>query len=212
MPALGGLGVGFGQPLSHERRVPARRKFPPHRPLAGLASKTRKAAVPPPTPAPSFAHAAAASGVVPLADAKRRVPLPKKALASPQSAQPLEFIVTADDGFVEGARRKLAASARASLRGTPRATLDLHGLRVAVAERRLAAFLAEESAAGTSLVLVIVGQGRHSPGGAGVLRGAIAEWLTATPAAAHVLAFRTAPPALGGNGGVLVLVKKSVRG
>jgi DNA-nicking Smr family endonuclease len=171
----------------------------------------RKAAVPAAPSAPSFAHAASASGVVPLADGKRRVPSPNKAPARLRAAKPLEFSVTADEGFVEGARRDLSASARALLRGVPRATLDLHGLRVAVAEPRLAAFLAEERAAGASLVLVIVGKGRHSPGGVGVLRGAIAEWLTATPTAAHVLAFRTAPPALGGNGGVLVLLKNDRR-
>lgn len=191
--------------------MPARPKFPPHRPLAGLASKARNKVAPEASPPASFAHAAAASGVVPLTDGKHRVPLPKKGTAAPRAASRPEFSVSADEGFVEGARRDLPASARGLLRGAPHATLDLHGLRVAVAERRLAAFLAEESAAGARLVLVIVGKGRHSPGGAGVLRGAIAEWLSASPAAVHVLAFRTAPPALGGSGGVLVLLKDDRR-
>lgn len=197
--------------------MPARPKFPPHRPLAGLASqakaspgKTQKPSPPASPAAPSFAHVAAASGVVPLGAGRRRVPLPKRA-AGPRSAGRPEFSISADDGFLEGVRKGLAAGALSGLRGAPRTTLDLHGLRVAVAERRLVTFLAEESAAGASLVLVIVGKGRHSPGGAGVLRGAIAEWLTASPAAAHVLAFRTAPPALGGNGGVLVLLKRERR-
>lgn len=155
---------------------------------------------------PSFSQVARASGVLPLGPGPRRIPSPKRA-AAPRSAPAPDFTVSADDGFIEGARRGLGASALLPLRGTPRATLDLHGLRVAVAERRFATFLAEASASGAKLVLVIVGKGRHSPGGAGVLRGAIAEWLTASSAAAYVLAFRTAPPALGGSGGVLVLLK-----
>jgi DNA-nicking Smr family endonuclease len=186
--------------------VAARSKPLPYRPLGKLAARPRRAPAPESSPAPSFSQVAAASGVTPLAAGERRVPLPKSA-TSPRAERRTEFGVSDEPGFVEGARRELPASALALLRGTPRATLDLHGLRVAVAERRLSAFLAEESAAGTKLVLVIVGKGRHSPGGAGVLRGAIAEWLSAGAAAPHVLAFRTAPPALGGNGGVLVLLK-----
>ncbi|HTQ08029.1 MAG TPA: Smr/MutS family protein [Polyangiaceae bacterium] len=198
----------------------ARSKFPRHRPLRALGAKLHGdgrsrassrapgEAGPERTKAPtSFAHVAAATGVVPLAGGSLRVPLPSR-IAAPRTTRRREFEVSADDGFVDGARRGLAAHVRAALRGTPRATLDLHGLRVAVAERRLLAFIAMQRAAGAELVLVIVGKGRHSPGGAGVLRGAITEWLTTGPAAAHVLAFRTAPPALGGNGGVLVLLER----
>jgi DNA-nicking Smr family endonuclease len=191
-------------------RVPARPRFPPHRPLAKLAAKARKASAPVALAAPSFALVAAANGVVPLSAAARRVPLPKRP-PSPRTERRPDFDVIADDGLVAGSRRGLGASTLASLRGAPRRTLDLHGLRAAVAERRLAEFLAAERAAGTSLVLVIVGKGRHSPGGAGVLCELIAEWLSATPLATHVLAFRTAPPALGGSGGVLVLLQRPAR-
>lgn len=156
--------------------------------------------------APSFARVASETGVVPLARGKLRIPPPARA-APPRTTRPPEFDVTADDAWLEGARRGVPASVLARLRGTPRASVDLHGLRVAVAEQRLVTFLAAESRARTELVLVIVGKGRHSPSGAGALRGAVGEWLTAGAAAAHVLAFRTAPPALGGNGGVLVLLK-----
>jgi DNA-nicking Smr family endonuclease len=55
-------------------------------------------------------------------------------------------------------------------------------------------------------VLVIVGKGKHSPGGRAILRQEVATWLSRPPAAQHVLAFRTAPAALGGTGGVTVLL------
>jgi DNA-nicking Smr family endonuclease len=70
----------------------------------------------------------------------------------------------------------------------------------------LVRFLAAERARGRKVVLVIVGKGHHSPGGQGVLRAELADWLTTAPIAAHVLAFDTAPPKWGGSGGVLVLL------
>jgi DNA-nicking Smr family endonuclease len=94
----------------------------------------------------------------------------------------------------------------AKLRGTPRATLDLHGATAESARRQLALFLAAQRAPVRALVLVIVGKGRHSPGGHAVLRQEIATWLSTAPAAPHVLAFRTAPRELGGSGGVVVLL------
>jgi DNA-nicking Smr family endonuclease len=197
--------------------VSARRPFPPHRPLQALGAKAR-VVVKPRAPAgdtpkdtePIFAHVAAATGVVPLGEGPRRVPAARER-AVPRTTRHSEFSVSSDDAWVEGVRRDLGKSALLRLRGTPRATLDLHGLRVARAERELATFLVSQSAAGASLVLVIVGKGRHSPGGDGVLRGAISDWLTTGAGAVHVLAFRTAPPALGGGGGVLVLLKSSAR-
>ncbi|HEX5099689.1 MAG TPA: Smr/MutS family protein, partial [Polyangiaceae bacterium] len=92
------------------------------------------------------------------------------------------------------------------LRGAPRATLDLHGLRVAIARHRLAGFIERAPYSGTALLLVIVGKGRHSPGGRPVLAGEISSWLSTGSNARRVLAFRSAPPELGGSGGVLVLL------
>jgi DNA-nicking Smr family endonuclease len=91
------------------------------------------------------------------------------------------------------------------------ATLDLHRLDTNTARRRLASFLAKERAKGRELVLVIVGRGRHSAGGHGVLRGEIADWLTTAPTSEHVLAFRTAPRELGGSGGIVVLLARAQR-
>jgi DNA-nicking Smr family endonuclease len=88
------------------------------------------------------------------------------------------------------------------------ATLDLHRLDAETARRRVERFLSDERALRHDLVLLVVGRGRHSPGGRGVLRAEVAEWLTTPPASKHVLAFRTAPRELGGSGGVVVLLAR----
>jgi deoxyribose-phosphate aldolase len=158
-----------------------------------------------------FSTAAASHGAVPLASSTRRVPRakPPSALAAPSSPV---FTVKQDDDWLEGFADHLGAGALRSLRGTPSATLDLHGERVDAARRQLAKFIAAERARGRALVLVIVGKGRHSPGGRSVLRGEIAEWLTTGPTAHHVSAFATAPAALGGTGGIVVRLAKPLPG
>jgi DNA-nicking Smr family endonuclease len=57
--------------------------------------------------------------------------------------------------------------------------LDLHGLRVPEALDRVAAALATAEAEGLGKLRIICGKGRHSPGGKGVLREAVAGWLDA---------------------------------
>lgn len=133
-----------------------------------------------------------------VAPAKQRAPLPP--------VRPLpSFTVRAEDGWLEGARDDVL---RRGLKftGTPCAELDLHGLRVASARRRVLELVRAERRPSRALVLVVVGKGSHSAGGVAVLREALAEWLTTAPAAAHVLGFRTAPPELGGTGSVLVVL------
>jgi DNA-nicking Smr family endonuclease len=115
-----------------------------------------------------------------------------------------EFVVREEDGWVEGYRRELGPRVMARLRGRPRATLDLHGTRVASAPGKVAAFLAR--ARPETLVLIVVGKGRHSPAGEAVLARQIGLWLSTGSRARRVLAFCTAPPELGGSGGVLVLL------
>jgi DNA-nicking Smr family endonuclease len=186
--------------------MPARRLR--HRPLRALASRE-----PDKTPSPrrhaehpaTFAEAVVGSDIAPLERTTRRVPAPPPA-AAPPALERWEFSVEEEEGWLSGYRQDIGPSLLAKLRGTPRATLDLHGETTESARRLLAAFLAAERRPTRALVLVIVGKGRHSPGGEPVLRREIATWLSAAPAAAHVLAFRTAPRELGGSGGVLVLL------
>ena len=56
-------------------------------------------------------------------------------------------------------------------------TIDLHGMRVRQALEATQAFLEEAQARGETEVRIIYGKGRGSPGGVGVLRQAIPDWL-----------------------------------
>ncbi len=209
-------------------------KFPPHRPFSALAKAKRADA--PAAPAKTaraeadrvraeserseaeraeaerattelvFARAAAALGVEALPRDRGRVRAPKGRTPAVVPPAP-EFVLREEDGWVEGYRRELGPRVIARLRGTPRATLDLHGARVASARGKLASFLAR-ARAGT-LVLIVVGKGRHSPAGQAVLAREIGVWLSTGSPARRVVAFCTAPPELGGSGGVLVLLGAS---
>jgi DNA-nicking Smr family endonuclease len=144
-------------------------------------------------------------GTVPLPAGKLRVRLADAAPAL--NVRPLPtFELLEEDDWVEGYRSDCGPSARRRLRGTCTATLDLHGHDVRSARAALLSFLAAERGRRRALVLVIVGKGKHSPGGRAILRQELATWLSRAPAAQHVLAFRTAPAALGGSGGVTVLL------
>ncbi len=81
--------------------------------------------------------------------------------------------------------------------------LDLHGLTVAVAESLLREFLRDAIAAGTGCVRIIHGKGRNSEG-LPVIKNLVDRMLRQR---ADVLAFHSAPPAQGGTGAVLVLLK-----
>jgi DNA-nicking Smr family endonuclease len=196
--------------------VPKRRRLE-HRPFESLETakptpksnaRASSAAAKPTPSAPSelsFYEAAAALGTKPLRGERGRVRPPRPPASTRSGAVP-EFVVDGDELTVAGYRQELGVRVLARLQATPSATLDLHRTTTAVARVRLATFLAAQASKGAVLVLVIVGKGRHSPGGEGVLRGAIAELLTAGAAGRSVLAFRSAPRALGGSGAVLVLV------
>ena len=56
-------------------------------------------------------------------------------------------------------------------------TLDLHGLRVRQALEETRIFLEHAQTEGHTEVRIIYGKGRGSPGGIGVLRQAVPDWL-----------------------------------
>lgn len=159
------------------------------------------------TPKPkTFAEAMKTQGTVPLREGIRRVPPARTSRPRASAAAAPAFSLEREEDWTEGYRTGLAANVRRRLRGTPTAELDLHGYDSDAARRRVARFVARERQSGRELVLVIVGRGRHSPGGRAVLRDEIAEWLTSPPTSESVLAFRTAPRELGGSGAVVVLL------
>jgi DNA-nicking Smr family endonuclease len=116
-------------------------------------------------------------------------------------------VAVEEDGFVEGLRTDAPIEALGALRvKDPRvdATLDLHGLREADVEDRCARWIREQHRKGARRVLVVHGKGLHSPDGIAVLRQAVHRVLEASIATPLVLAFASAPPALGGTGATLV--------
>jgi DNA-nicking Smr family endonuclease len=83
-------------------------------------------------------------------------------------------------------------------------TLDLHGYRSAEARIKLQEFLHAAVTQSLRCVRVIHGKGWNSAGGAAVLPDLTRHWLAQYP---KVLAYCEAPPAHGGSGAVLVLLK-----
>ena len=81
----------------------------------------------------------------------------------------------------------------------------LRRLPVAAALEVLRHFVSSQRNLGAPEVLVIVGKGRHSPGGEPVLRPQVDAWLRQHPDS--VLAVERAPARLGGEGALLVRLR-----
>jgi DNA-nicking Smr family endonuclease len=119
------------------------------------------------------------------------------------------FEVVDDGRHIEGRRRGADGGTIRRMRHGELpvdAKLDLHGMRVADARGAVEAFICDRRARGDRVVVLVHGRGRNSPGGQAVLRGEIAAWLSEGAAAKHVAAFSTAPPELGGEGAMSVLL------
>ena len=170
---------------------------------------------PPPGPDDADAWARAMEGVKPASPATPRIVPTRRASPVPPEDREVDepasagrpFEVRDEDERVTGrASDAPRALVKALGRGEPppEARLDLHGFTRDTALREVTGFVVRSRAAGRRSVLIITGRGE-------VLRAAIAEWLARSPAAAHVLAFSSAPPRLGGPGAVAVLLRRSGR-
>ncbi len=102
----------------------------------------------------------------------------------------------------------MLAELRATLREffgiTP--TLDLHGLGVQDAVEQVERFLRQAQANGETVVRIVYGKGRGSPGGRGVLREVIPHWLE-HEGAALVERYERMPDATGADGAAKVWVR-----
>lgn len=110
-----------------------------------------------------------------------------------------------------GASRGVSKAALLALRRgdpEPEERIDLHGLRREGTERLIAGRLASARARGLRCVIVIHGRGHGSKDSEAVLRNAVPEWLSRSPCAAQTRAFAPAPPRLGGEGAMLVLLRE----
>lgn len=124
-----------------------------------------------------------------------------------------EFDIAVDaDDVLEALRRDAPLEALNALRmPNPRVdgTLDLHGLREADVEDRLARWVREQHRKGARRLLIIHGKGLRSPHGVAVLRDCVRLTLSASIATPLVHAFASAPPSLGGTGATLVELGRS---
>lgn len=89
---------------------------------------------------------------------------------------------------------------------TPERTLDLHGLTRRDALQRVRVFLGAARADGVSVVRLITGRGLHSRDGAKI-RGAVRDALRGD-LSAHVADVVTPPRSLGGEGAVIVFLRR----
>ncbi len=86
--------------------------------------------------------------------------------------------------------------------------LDLHGLRGDEAVRRLGHFVAQAAAARVRTVLVITGKGHRAPGGRGVLRQRVEQWIRGR-GGRRVRAWSEAPARRGGRGAFVLFLRTS---
>lgn len=125
------------------------------------------------------------------------------------SAQRL--VVDRQEGRVTGAsfgvsHLILRALSRGEIR--PEASCDLHGLRAESARRKVQNLVEESAAAGRRAVLVVFGRGRHSGPEGPVLREVVIDSLCRAPLLARVLAFSSAARADGGDGAIVILLRR----
>ena len=132
---------------------------------------------------------------------------PQPALRPKAPAVPAVVAEQKAPGVAPGLDRRTLANLRRG-RIPPQATIDLHGMTQAAAHRVLGPFVVRAQADGKRCVLVITGKGYGTEGAIGVLKTAVPRWLNEPPLVARILGFCHAPPALGGEGALLILLRR----
>lgn len=123
----------------------------------------------------------------------------------------IEFALEHAAEYMEGYAVGIDPLVRARLRGgrySPEAHLDMHGMTAGQALDALIRFIKSAYQRGLRTVIIVTGRGKNSPGGVGVLRPLLQQWLCREPFKRVVLAFCTAKPGDGGLGAVYVLLRK----
>jgi DNA-nicking Smr family endonuclease len=145
------------------------------------------------------------SSVAPKAKAEASRKPPEKSLSSigmtkvpTPSLEPLSFDRDIDRALSRGRR-------------SPEATLDLHGMTLAAAERAVSRFLEEVVALDLRVVLIVTGKGLREEGGrlmGGRIRSEFPVWLSHAGNRARVRGLRPAHPRHGGSGAFYVLLRR----
>ena len=154
---------------------------------------------------------AAMAGVKPLDGRKRpqRVapPAAKPQLVKRKPVAPTEPDLSSDDRSFD--RDVARALSRGKL--APEATLDLHGMTLATAERAVGDFLERAGARDYRVVLIVTGKGLREEGGrlvGGRIRSEFVGWLNRPDNRARVRSVRAAHPHHGGSGAFYVLLRR----
>jgi len=146
-----------------------------------------------------------AAGVIPTAKAEGPSGPQKRSLAARRMTKEPE-LTPDDQNFDRDISRALS---RGKL--LPQASLDLHGMTLAAAERAVAAFLEDATARDLSVVLIVTGKGLRLQGGrmlGGRIRNEFVGWLNRADNRHRVRAVRAAHPRHGGGGAFYVLLRR----
>jgi DNA-nicking Smr family endonuclease len=164
--------------------------------------------------------AAAMSGVKPLKGHKRAghaktvPPRPKaEAPLGPQKRSLSALGRTKEPELSPNDQNFDRDTSRALSRGklVPQASLDLHGMTLAAAERAVAAFLEDATARDLRVVLIVTGKGLRLEGGrmlGGRIRSEFVGWLNRADNRHRVRAVRAAHARHGGGGAFYVLLRR----
>lgn len=126
--------------------------------------------------------------------------------AQERSLASLGTTSVADEAFDRDVARALSRGKLA-----PEATLDLHGMTLATAERAVGDFLERAGARDFRVVLIVTGKGLREEGGrlmGGRIRSEFVGWLNRPDNRARVRSVRPAHPHHGGSGAFYVLLRR----
>ena len=122
--------------------------------------------------------------------------------------------VTPPNGGLDGSWERQIARGRLS----PDATIDLHGLTLDQAWRRLDFALEEATAIGTRVLLVVTGRGAADPSAGrasagairprGMIRAKLEDWIAASRHASSIASIRGAHLRHGGAGAVYLILRR----
>lgn len=175
--------------------------------MAGVKPLKRKRAATARVPAVDVKAAAKAAGKPAIgkpAAALPAIPLPRP---RPQPVRPGVAELSADGRqFDRDVSRALSRR-----RLSPEASIDLHGMTLAAAERAVTRFLERAAAQDLRVVLVVTGKGLREEAGRtidGRIRGEFVGWLNRGDNRERVRAVRTAHAHHGGTGAFYLLLRR----
>jgi DNA-nicking Smr family endonuclease len=146
-----------------------------------------------------------AAGVIPRPKAERPLK-PQKRSSAARGTTPAPELTLDDHNFDRDTARALG---RGKL--VPQASLDLHGMTLAAAERAVADFLDAAVTQDLRIILIVTGKGARLEGGrvlGGRIRAEFIGWLNRADNRSRVRGVRPAHPRHGGGGAFYVLLRR----